>query len=100
MTQELKYTDNISYGLIIELVDGQPIARLRESVFEMTAAKAIPTMKRYFTDRGNRMEYRVGKLGNERLYYAIEPRGDGQGEIIRIDDSGVPATSGWVNVPR
>ena len=98
MTHELKYTDSLSYGLIIEFIDGEPVARRRESVFDLGAEEAVSTMERYFTSRGNRMEYRVGKLGNEKLYYAIEPRGDGQGEVIRIDGSGVPATCGWVNI--
>lgn len=96
MTQRFKYIDNLSYGLILEYVDGEPTVRKRESAFDLTAAKAVEVMRDYFGQRGNRMEYRVGKLGNERRYYSIEPHEDGRGEITRIDDSGVPATSGWV----
>lgn len=90
----MTYSDLISYSIIIEVMpDGERIVRRREAWAAVKPVTIVNTMDSLYRRTGNRIEQRVGRLGNERLHRFIE---QGTGERCRMDDSGVPATEGWV----
>lgn len=92
--KRLTYSDLISYSVLIEVMpDGSRVARRREAWASVSPAAIVNAMDSLYRHTGNRIEQRVGRLGNERLHRFIE---QATGERCRMDDSGVPATEGWV----
>lgn len=91
--KRLTYDDLIMYSVIIEVMpDGKRAVRNRSAWASIAPATTVRIMDGIHLRTGNRVEQRVGKLGQERLHRFIETTG----ERCRMDDSGVPATEGWV----
>ena len=89
----LKYRDNLTYSVLVEVVDDERIVRTRHAWASMPAGDTLRRMIDMHRRSGNRIEQRTGKLGHERLHRFIEAD---TGELCQMDDSGVPATEGWV----
>lgn len=88
-TIALPYTDTLTYATLVVFEEDGPRVRRRVSAYgDALTANANAMMAQYARAFGaRRIEWRVGKLGDERLLYFLE-----DGAIYRIDGSGVPAT--------
>lgn len=84
--------DNLTYGVLVESVPGQGrVVRDRWPYLDRPRQQVVRKIVRYHADRGNRMEWRQGKTGAEKLVMYAE-----DGIILAIDGSGVPAYYGRV----
>lgn len=92
----LRYRDDsLTYGIVV-VTEADGVRRVRQRFHYLAPPRPIfDLMRDYFTSDTRRVEYRVGKLGNERLHTYVAP----DGQVLTIREDGVGHVIGWVT-PR